>query len=85
MDINAQIRDYIAKNLLFSDSGFPYKDDDSFLNEGIVDSVGVMELVSFVDHEFGIKVDPSEVAPENFDSVSKLAAFVNKKKQAVPA
>jgi acyl carrier protein len=84
MDINAQIRDYIAKNLLFSDDGFKYKDDDSFLNEGIVDSVGVMELISFVDSTFNIKVDPSEVSPENFDSVNKLAAFV-RKKQAVPA
>ena len=84
MDINAQIRDYIAKNILFSDNGFQYKDDDSFLAEGIVDSTGIMELVSFVDSELGVKVDPSELTPENFDSVNKIAAFV-RKKQGVAA
>jgi acyl carrier protein len=85
MDINQQIRDYIAKNLLFSDNGFQFKDDDSFLNEGIVDSVGVMELISFVDSQYGLKVDPSEVSPENFDSVNKLAAFIRRKQSVAEA
>jgi len=74
MAIENQIKDYIAKNLLFSDNGFPYPDEASFLDEGIVDSVGVMELVAFVEEEFGIKVDDLEVTPDNFDSVSKLAS-----------
>ena len=48
MSIETQIKDYIARNLLFSDNGFPYGDEVSFLEEGIVDSIGVMELVAFV-------------------------------------
>jgi len=79
MAIENQIKDYIAKNLLFSDNGFPYPDEASFLDEGIVDSVGVMELVAFVEEEFGIKVDDLEVTPDNFDSVSKLASYVHRK------
>lgn len=79
MVIENQIKDYIAKNLLFSDNGFPYPDEASFLDEGIVDSVGVMELVAFVEEKFGIKVDDLEVTPDNFDSVSKLAAYVHRK------
>jgi acyl carrier protein len=79
MTVESQIKDYIARNLLFSDNGFQYGDDASFLDEGIVDSVGVMELVAFVEESFGIKVNDSEVTPDHFDSVSKLAAFIQNK------
>lgn len=79
MEIEGQIRDYIAKNLLFSDDGFPYGDDVSFLDEGIVDSIGVMELVGFVEEKFGVKVDDLDVTPENFDSVEKMTAYIHRK------
>jgi len=82
MDINVQIRDFIAQNLLFSDNGYQYDDDDSFLQEGIVDSVGVMDLVSFVEDNFNVEVDDQEIVPDNFDSVNKLAQYV-RGKQAV--
>jgi acyl carrier protein len=73
------IKAFIARELLFSDDGFPHTDDTSFLEEGIVDSLGVMELVSFVQKTFGVTVAPSEVTPENFDSVARLAGFVRRK------
>lgn len=79
MTIEAQIKDYIAKNLLFSDNGFQYPDDVSFLDEGIVDSVGVMELVAFVEDKFKLKIDDMDVTPDNFDSVTKLASFIRRK------
>jgi acyl carrier protein len=79
MTIEDQLKDYIAKNLLFSDNGFNYEDDASFLEEGIVDSIGVMELIAFVEETFGVKVEDHEVTPDNFDSVNKLAAFLRSK------
>lgn len=79
MDIKVQIREYVAHNLLFSDNGFEYDDDDSFLQEGIVDSVGVLDLVLFVEETFGVKVDDQEVTPDNFDSVNKLANYIHSK------
>ena len=78
MDIQAQIRDYIAQNLLFSDDGFGYSDDASFLEEGIVDSVGIMELVMFLEENFGLTVDDEDLTPDNFDSVNKLAAYIER-------
>jgi acyl carrier protein len=78
-----QIRDFIARNLLFSGEGFPYADDASLLDEGIIDSLGVMELLEFVQKTFQIVVDQREVVPENFDSVSKLTAFVDSKRRAL--
>ena len=51
----------------------------SFLQEGIVDSVGVMDLVSFVEDNFNVEVDDQEIVPDNFDSVNKLAQYVRGK------
>jgi len=79
MEIKAQIRKHVAHNLLFSDNGFEYADDDSFLQEGIVDSVGVLDLVLFVEETFGVTVDDQEITPDNFDSVNKLASYIRSK------
>lgn len=79
MTIEVQIKDYIAHNLLFSDNGYPYGDNVSFLDEGIVDFIGVMELVTFVEDNFGVKVDDLDVTPENFDLVSRMAAYIRRK------
>ncbi len=79
MRIEDQIKDYISKNLTFSDNGFSYDENVSFLDEGIVDSVGVMELVSFVEEDFRVKVEDLDITPDNFDSVSKIAAYIRRK------
>lgn len=79
MEIEAQIRSYIARNLLFSDNGFAYNDNASFLEEGIIDSIGVLELVLFVEETFDLSVPDHEITPDNFDSVSKLAHFIRGK------
>jgi acyl carrier protein len=79
MSIESQIKNYIARNLIFSSNGFNYSDDASFLEEGIVDSQGVMELLLFVEDTFGISVDDQEITPDNFDSVSRLAHFIRSK------
>ena len=76
MDIKAQIRQYIARNLLFSDNGFKYGDDASFLEEGIVDSLGIMDLVCFIEETFGLTVTDEDLTPDNFDSVNKLANYI---------
>jgi len=77
--VEAMIRSYIAENILFSKNGYPYPDDTSFLEGGIVDSTNVLELVMFVEENFRISVQDQDILPENFDSVSKLAAFVRLK------
>jgi acyl carrier protein len=78
-EIEVRIREFITRNLLFSENGFPYRNDDSFLRQRVVDSLGVIELVAFVEREFRVPVNPVEVTPGNFDSVDQLAAFVRRK------
>jgi len=79
IQIEEHIRDFVARSLLYSDTGFTYADDASFLQEGILDSLGVMELVAFVQETFDVKVYQQEVTTAHFDSVAKLAAFVRQK------
>jgi acyl carrier protein len=79
MDIEAEIRTYIAKNILFSEDDFEYCDEASFLQEGIVDSIGVLELVAFIEQNYGLAVEDREIVPNNFDSVSRLAEFIRRK------
>ena len=78
-DIELQIRAFIAQNLLYSNDGFPYSDEASLLREGTIDSLGVVELVEFVQKQFKLKVDQEDVIPENFDSVARLSAYVRRK------
>ncbi|MBI5203177.1 MAG: acyl carrier protein [Elusimicrobia bacterium] len=77
--IEPPIRDFIARNLLYLSGGFDMSDDDSLVTGGVIDSLGVTQLVGFVQREFGFKVEQHDIRPENFDSIAKLAAFVRRK------
>jgi len=76
--IEQTIRHYIAENFLFEDK-YPYRDEDSFLAKGIVDSTGILELITFVQQEFGIAIEDDELVPENLDSVHNLSNFIRTK------
>jgi acyl carrier protein len=77
--VEQMVRQHIAENILFSSNGYPYPDDASFLENGIIDSMNVIELVLFLEQKIGIQVEDSEIVPDNFDSVSRLAEFVRHK------
>lgn len=74
------IASYIADNILFSKNGYPHPANASFLDNGIVDSMNILELVMFVEEKFGVKVADDEIVPENFDSVEQLARYVDSKR-----
>jgi acyl carrier protein len=78
MHIEQKIHKFIIKNLYYAEDN-PITEDDSFLETGVVDSMGVMELVAFVQSEFGVEVAQQEIVVENFDSIRKLANFVRRK------
>jgi len=74
--VRARIRGYILENLLFTDDPSQLPDDASLLDRGIIDSTGVLEIVLFLEEQFGIKVKDSDMLPENFDTVDRMAQFV---------
>ncbi len=78
-EIQETLRNYIAQNILFTPEGFAYSDNDSFLENGILDSTGVVEMVAFLEDHFKISVEDSEITPQNFDSIASLAAYVSGK------
>ena len=83
-EIASVIREYIAQNILFSSNGYPYPDEASLLEEGVVDSMNVLELVTFVEGEFDLKVPQEDVVPDNFDSVRSLATYIGRKREELP-
>jgi acyl carrier protein len=85
MQIEDRLKQFIAQQLLFSEEGFTYSLDDSFMQKGIIDSLGIMELVTFAGKEFGIAIEPEEVTPDNFDSIHRLAAFIRRKRDPAAA
>jgi acyl carrier protein len=78
-NLESEIRKFITENMLFSADGFNYDDNDSLLEAGIVDSIGVMELVTFVDKTYKITVPPEDISPDNFDSINRLAKYIRLK------
>ena len=79
MDTKKSIREYILSNFLKGSELTTLVDDASFLEEGIIDSVGVLELVAFLETTFDFRVEDEEIVPDNLDSVEKLVVFVQLK------
>lgn len=73
-----QIQGFIVETFLFGEQG-DFKGDDSLLEKGIVDSSGVLELIGYLEESFKIEIGDDEITPENLDSVTKIAQFVQRK------
>lgn len=80
MTIEETIRHYILENFMFTHDESKLPDGASFLEDGIVDSTGILELVMFVEETFGIEVKDEDIIPENMDSVAQLAHYVRARK-----
>jgi acyl carrier protein len=81
--IRAELTEFIVANFLFGDVARAPRDDDTLVEEGIIDSTGILELIEFLETRFGIEVSEAETVPENLGSVSSLTKFVMGK-QSVP-
>ena len=77
------VREYIIKRILIGVSDGNLSDTDSFLERGILNSTGVLEIVSFIEDQYGIRCEDEEIIPENLDSLSSIAAFVHRKTNPV--
>ena len=78
-ELKQDIRRFVVDNFLFGqDNGLT--DDASFLEQGIIDSTGVLEFVAHLQQHYGIKIEDDELIPDNLDSVNAAAAFVERKR-----
>jgi acyl carrier protein len=78
-DISGVLRRFIGENFMFQEDPQSLSDDASFLETGIIDSTGVLELVCFLESTFGIEVADEEMLPENLDSIRAVTAYVTRK------
>lgn len=80
-DIERAVREFVIRNFIFEDDG-KLMADASFLDNGIIDSTGVLELITFIEETYGVKFENHEVVPENLDSIQNIASFVKNKLDA---
>ena len=74
--IRDDIRDFVVENFLFGDEAHAPADDESLIENGIVDSTGVLELVAFLEERFGLVMADADIVPANLDTLARIAAFV---------
>lgn len=88
MEIETQIKQFVLDNFLFGGSLDDIDAEASLMKTGVIDSLGVLQLISFAEETFGITIEDEEVVPDNFDSVRNLAGYLREKlsvSEPVPA
>ncbi|MGO4574244.1 acyl carrier protein [Microvirga sp. 2TAF3] len=84
-DTASAIRAFVVENFLFGDTSCLIPDEASLIENGLVDSTGILELVGFLEDHFGITVADSEIVPANLDTIADLSAYVARKLDAAAA
>lgn len=72
------VREFINDNFLFSNNG-DLREDTSFLENGIIDSTGILELIAFLEEKYGISISDEEIVPENLDSLKAIDKYLRRK------
>jgi acyl carrier protein len=81
MTVKNKIRTYILENYLFTGDPTALADDDSFMELGIIDSTGMLELIFFIEETFGIKIEDSDMLPANLDSLNRLETYIHSRQE----
>ena len=84
MGTESIFRTFITANFYVADPA-ALADDDSLLDAGIIDSTGVLDLIGFIEQQFGFSVADDDLVPENLDSIARLVAFVERKRTTTSA
>jgi acyl carrier protein len=79
INMKSKIRQFIVDNFLFGSEEETFGDDDSFLEKGIIDSTGVLELIEYIEENFSIKIEDDELVPENLDSLTNVTTYIMRK------
>ena len=82
MELERRIRDYVTTELLYDRDAGSLGDDDSLLGPGLLDSVGILRLVSWLGEEFGVDIPDEDVVPDNIETVKRLADLVRRRQGA---
>jgi acyl carrier protein len=78
-EARSRVRSYIVENFLYARPDFAFTDHDSLLKKGVFDSLGVMEVIGFIEDTWSIEVPPDDIVEDNFGSVAGIARYVTAK------
>jgi acyl carrier protein len=79
MEVKSAVRSFLVRNYHMNKGVAALKDDDSLLGKGILDSTAVLELLEFLEETFSVRIEDSEVVPENLDSLDRIDSFIKRK------
>jgi len=74
-----ELTEYILREIAVEHGKESLEPDENLLTQGLIDSMGILKLVSFIESNFGIKVDNEDIVPENFETLNDMSRFVGKK------
>lgn len=84
-DVKTSVQEFITENFLLRGEVQSLSQADSLLETGLIDSMGILELVAFLESRFSIKVADEELVPENMDTIGRIVGYVKRKRTAAPA
>ncbi len=84
-EIITRVRGFVQENFLYMHSNFQLADDDRLLDKGVIDSMSIVEMISFVEREFGVNAMEEEISDANFGSLAGIARFVREKQSVLAA
>lgn len=74
--VRQQVREFVAQNFFYGGLGLPLTDDLELVERGGLDQTGVLEIALFLEETYGVRVDETDLTPENFDTIDNIARFV---------
>jgi len=77
--IEKDVRQFLADNFILDDGGAGLNADESLTEAGVLDSMGVLELIMFIEQHFGVSIPDEDTLPENLDSVSRIVRYVGRR------
>jgi acyl carrier protein len=83
--IKDKVRNFIVENFLFGDTSYQLADDASLIENDIIDSTAVLELVAFIEDNFGITMSDADIVPANLDSLARISSFIETRAGSVAA
>jgi len=82
VEVQQRVRQFIIENFYVSDTA-ALTDDASLITAGVIDSTGMLEVIAFLESEFGISIDGNELTPENLETIGRIAGFVAQKRRSL--
>jgi acyl carrier protein len=75
--IKNEIKKFLIENFLFGDDSIEIVEDESLMDQGLIDSTGILELITFIENTYNIKIDNNEIIPENLDTLDNMQKFLS--------